>query len=79
MISWPTPPTTFERWAAELRLSRQDIEIQPLNPTEKNWRSYANAVNQSSVCQSVNAPRAEAFADWRSWANGFIKSFGQNS
>lgn len=79
MIPWPFPPTNFERWAAELRLSRPDISIQPLNPTEKNWRSYANAVNQSSVCQSVNTPRAEAFDDWRKWSVGFIKAFGQNA
>jgi hypothetical protein len=79
MIAWPTPPTTFERWASELRMSRPDIDIQPLQPKEKEWQKYANAVNQSAVCQTVGTPRAEGFKDWRSWATSFIRSFGQNS
>lgn len=79
MIPWPLYPTTFERWAAELHLARPDISIQPLNPTEKNWQAYANAVNQSAICQSVGTPRADGFSKWEDWASAFIRSFGSSA
>jgi len=78
-IAWPLPPTTFERWASELKLSRPDIEIQPLNPTEKEWQKYADAVNQSAVCQTYSTPRSSAFKTWDQWAIAFIRAFGANA
>jgi hypothetical protein len=79
VIAWPTETISFSRWAAELRVSRPDIDINPIAPSEDQWREWGNHVNQSSVCQTFNTPRTENFQDWRSWAIAFIRSFGPNA
>lgn len=79
MIVWPNPNTAFLDWADSLRLLRPDIEIQPRVTDENDWQNYANQVIQSEICQTNSSPRPEGFSDWRQWAVGLIKSFGQNT
>lgn len=75
-IAWPTQDTNFVRWAAELRQTRPDIDINPIILDEEGWKAWGNQVNQSQVCQTAGAPRTDNFTDWRGWATEFIKVFG---
>ena len=75
-IAWPHANMSFPEWADALHLTRPDIEIQPINPTEDNWQEYGNHVAQSQLCQTYQVPRTDHFKDWRDWATAMIRSFG---
>lgn len=78
MITYPTPTVSFVRWAAALRQTRPDIEINPIILKEDGWKEWVNKMIQSTVCQTNNCPRSDSFENWRVWASEFIRSFGQN-
>jgi hypothetical protein len=79
MIVTPTRDTTFEEWAASLRLLRPDIEIQPMNPSENGWKEWGNQVAQSQSCQKYSVPRTDGFETWQKWVFAFIQAFGTNA
>ena len=79
MIVWPQRGTTFEEWSASLRLLRSDIEIQPLNPKEKDWQQYARSVIQSQICQTLQVPRPDGYKNWQSWVEDMIRCFGSSA
>ena len=79
MIVWPSPDMTFLEWADALRLTRPDIEIQPIITDKTPWTAWAGQVIQSQVCQTYHCPRPEGFKKWEDWAVAFIRSFGPNA
>ena len=79
MITWPTSDMEFIDWADALRLTRPDIEIQPIITDKTPWQAWAGQVLQSQTCQTNNCPRTDGFDDWRSWSIAFIRSFGPNA
>ena len=76
MIPWPSPPTSFERWAAELHLALPTLDINPISPKEKEWKAWGNQVAQSAICQTAQVPRTDSFKTWQEWVVGMIKAFG---
>lgn len=79
MITWPSKNMTFKEWADTLRLTRPDIDINPIVPPQAKWQAVANCILQSQVCQSMNCPRTESFKTWEDWVHAFIKTFGVNA
>lgn len=64
-IPWPL-------WAAQLLIDYPTSNI-PVPPDEAGWSEWAERL-QAVNTQLSDAPRPEAFSDWRDWAMALIRA-----
>lgn len=65
---------TVERWVAKTTLLLTRYGTIPKLRDPEHWREWAALVINLPQIAGVNAPRPQAFKDWRAWANQFNQS-----